>query len=106
MSDEDDAPQASAYLRFLWGSTGPPRPGRIPDVPVVPKRPARQCVNAKGEPKSRHRSKGDATYALKRLKKRPGFKEDPRRPIHAYNCPLCGFWHVGRTPEEERNDDA
>ena len=102
MADEE-APRASAYLQYLWGVDGsglgkpPPAP---PPLPVQPIRPHRQCVSHTGQPKSRHRSPGAAGYAMKLIKQRPGYAETPDRPLSVYECPLCHYWHIGRTPPQ------
>lgn len=51
----------------------------------------RQCFNANGRPKVRHRSREDA-IAHKRALILAG---RATKWLQVYQCDVCGFWHVG-----------
>lgn len=99
--NEEEPPQASEYLRFLWGPTGPPRePPASP--PIVPLRKERQCLNADGNPKRRHRTEALALIEVEAIRRRRGFVERASRPLHAYPCEKCDAWHVGKVPKRRK----
>jgi hypothetical protein len=60
----------------------------------------RECYNANGDPKIRHRSREDAIQHKRSL-----LLADDLRPGHTlkvYLCGVCGFWHVGNAGKRRR----
>jgi hypothetical protein len=52
----------------------------------------RQCFNANGDPKVRHKSREDAIQH-KRSLLMAGHGEPSS--LQVYECNVCGYWHVG-----------
>lgn len=75
---------------------------KLNPLPVVLIRSDRQCSNAEGAPKSRHHTEYAANAAINAAKRRPGYVDKPGRPLHAYKCGLCDYWHIGRTPDPKK----
>lgn len=109
MNTEPDAPQASAWLRFVWGPAGPPgasaparSPAPVPTPTIVPRQPYRQCYRADGSEKQGYPNATAARSGIRALRRRPNFTEEPGRPLNEYECPKCKCWHIGKIPKPKK----
>jgi hypothetical protein len=51
----------------------------------------RECFNATGQPKVKHKSRGDAIEHKRALI----LAGRASKWLQVYECRVCGFWHVG-----------
>lgn len=95
--------RTEAYLRFLWGPTGPPAAPEKIDLSAFPK-PSntlqarirwRQHYRPDGTEKTAYKTSWGAEFQAGKLQKASRYTPTPGRELHAYLCETCGKWHIG-----------
>lgn len=97
---DNEAPQASAYLRMLWGDAGELLEASKPPPPPPPD--PRQHFSGKDKAKVGYPSRWHAVKAIAFTQAKPDYcPPPPGMALHEYQCEVCEKWHIGRAKIED-----